>query len=99
METRRLNFVDAMKGIGIIFVIVGHVSMIQPLNMFLYAFRMPLFFFVSVFSSQNRSILSENARVVESPICFCREPVYFVIDRFFPCNWQNKKRGGTAPVF
>ena len=58
-----------------------------------------IIFGTGVWYRKYRSILSENARVVESPICFCREPVYFVINRFFPCNWQNKKRGGTAPVF
>lgn len=49
MEAERLAFIDAMKGTGIIFVVVGHVSMIQPLNTFLYASHMPLFFFVSGF--------------------------------------------------
>lgn len=37
--------VDVAKGIGILLVILGHLK--NPLMDFIYAFHMPLFFFVS----------------------------------------------------
>ena len=57
METKtifskfRLHYIDILKGIGIIFVIIGHMSTYFPasLRIYLYSFHMPLFFFISGF--------------------------------------------------
>lgn len=38
---------DSMKGIGIFLVIVGHISTNKFLNIWIYSFHMPLFFFIS----------------------------------------------------
>lgn len=49
VEKRHYDFLDAMKGMGILLVVLGHVSLIEPLNTVIYAFHMPLFFFISGF--------------------------------------------------
>ena len=44
----RLQFIDIAKGLGILSVILCHIFYQgQPINIFLYAYHMPLFFFVS----------------------------------------------------
>lgn len=44
---RRLEWVDAFKGIGILLVIVGHTSRIPEVTQWIYSFHMPLFFWLS----------------------------------------------------
>ncbi|MCI1935259.1 MAG: acyltransferase [Bifidobacteriaceae bacterium] len=45
--SRRLEWVDALRGLGILFVIVGHTSRIPQVTQWIYAFHMPLFFWLS----------------------------------------------------
>ncbi len=49
---------DLLKGIGILFVIIGH-SDIGPLNAFINSFHMPLFFFITGYFLKKRSISQE----------------------------------------
>lgn len=43
----RTDYIDIAKGIGIIFVIIGHSKIDENLYNFIYAFHMPLFFIIS----------------------------------------------------
>lgn len=47
MEKKRIDYLDIAKGIGIILVLVGHISKNDEINRFLYLFHMPLFFIIS----------------------------------------------------
>ena len=40
----RESWIDVLKGIGIILVVIGHTSMENPLVKWIYVFHMPLFF-------------------------------------------------------
>lgn len=44
---KRIEYIDILKGIGIILVVLGHVTTNSDLYHFIYAFHMPLFFVVS----------------------------------------------------
>lgn len=46
---KRLTSVDVLRGIGILFVIAGHLGFVAPLKTYLYSFHMPLFFAISGF--------------------------------------------------
>lgn len=47
-QTKRLQYLDVVKGFGIILVVFGHIEYIsQPLRIWLSSFHMPLFFLVS----------------------------------------------------
>ncbi len=46
-NSKRLDFLDIAKGIGIILVVLGHTYRGNGLNIFIYSFHMPLFFFIS----------------------------------------------------
>lgn len=45
MENKRLSWIDVLKGIGIIFVVLGHTHIL--FREYIYSFHMPLFFFIS----------------------------------------------------
>lgn len=47
LTKQRDAVVDIAKGIGILLVVYGHLK--NPFNPFIYAFHMPLFFFLSGF--------------------------------------------------
>ena len=47
--TSRIGWIDTAKGIGLLCVILGHLS-IPYLDMWIYFFHMPLFFFLSGFA-------------------------------------------------
>ena len=43
----RLTFIDILKGIGIVFLIMGHMGFGNDFDFYIHGFHMPLFFFVS----------------------------------------------------
>ena len=47
MIKNRIKWIDISKGIGIILVLMGHISKIKIINNVIYAFHMPLFFMIS----------------------------------------------------
>ena len=55
MKTGRYKFIDAVKGIGAILVIIGHLGINYYLTIWIYMFHMPLFFFISGFLEKESS--------------------------------------------
>lgn len=47
MQKKRLTYVDLFRGIGIVFMIMGHIGFGDRFDFFIHAFHMPMFFFVS----------------------------------------------------
>lgn len=47
MQTKRVEWVDVLKGIAIIFVVLGHLPSNETVTRWIYAFHMPLFFLAS----------------------------------------------------
>jgi fucose 4-O-acetylase-like acetyltransferase len=60
MNKNRIVWIDIAKGIGIITVILGHMSIPNILQRYIFSFHMPLFFFLSgyLFSQQSMSTLN-----------------------------------------
>jgi acyltransferase len=57
MSSKRIKWIDTCKGIGIILVIIGHTPIDPVARGIIYAFHMPLFFFISgYFFSDERYI-------------------------------------------
>ena len=46
---KRLDYVDTLKGIGILLMLMGHVPFGANFDYYIHAFHMPLFFFISGF--------------------------------------------------
>lgn len=55
MNENRLYWVDKLKGLGMILVLIGHTSISSSLNKYIYTFHMPLFFFLSGYFFKNAS--------------------------------------------
>jgi acyltransferase len=47
MPNKRIGWIDALKGFGMILVIIGHMSIPEMMRQFIFSFHMPLFFFIS----------------------------------------------------
>lgn len=56
MEKERLSWLDVLKGIGIILVVMGHIYSNSIIFNWLYSFHMPLFFFSAGCVYKNRSV-------------------------------------------
>lgn len=49
MAVERQDWIDVAKGLGMVLVVLGHMSIPKGLEQFIYSFHVPLFFFVSGF--------------------------------------------------
>lgn len=46
-QKKRLTYIDIFRGIGIVFMVMGHIGFGDFFDFFIHAFHMPMFFFVS----------------------------------------------------
>lgn len=72
-SNQRITWIDTLKGIGIILVVVGHISWNNPLSYFLYSFHLALFFFASGYTHKSRPVkkdLAERSRKILIPYFF-----------------------------
>lgn len=58
-ERERISWVDIAKGIGILFVILGHVYTNDVVYTWIYSFHMPLFFFMAGITYKKKSIVED----------------------------------------
>ena len=95
-NTQRLDWVDNLKGIGIILVVLGHVSINKYLNDIIYSFHMPLFFIVSGFlfnfSNKDNYVLKKVSCLIVPyfKFCFIWFMYWFIFERFI--------RGGNVSI-
>lgn len=54
MNEQRIQWIDSARGIGILLVVIGHVSKSPYLGKFIYSFHMPLFFIISGYLYNNK---------------------------------------------
>ncbi|MBE6825005.1 MAG: hypothetical protein E7513_06635 [Ruminococcaceae bacterium] len=47
MENKRMLWLDALRGLGIILITLGHLGCFELLERYIYSFHVPLFFFIS----------------------------------------------------
>lgn len=72
MEKKRIDYLDIAKGIGIILVLVGHISKNDEINRFLYLFHMPLFFIISgmLYKEKNNFCKKKIRNLIIPYFCF-----------------------------
>lgn len=58
----RLEHLDILRGLGIIFIVIGHISYDETVLQWLYSFHVPLFFFAAGAVYKKRSVLSDLKR-------------------------------------
>lgn len=65
-QTERLSWLDVLKGIGIILVVIGHVYQNSAVFNWIYSFHMPLFFFAAGWVYKEKPILVDLKRRVQT---------------------------------
>lgn len=106
MKKARIDFIDLFRGIGIIFMIMGHVGFGKKFDYFIHAFHMPMFFFVSGYFYNKKElsfaeILVKKGKILLMPyLCFgiLQYPVWLLLydseDKVRPLInllWENTK--------
>ena len=69
LKSNRVEWMDVLRGIGMLLVILGHVSEQEKLVEWIYAFHMPLFFFISGWLYRKQPIKK----------CICRKTASIVV--------------------
>ena len=78
MGLARIHYIDTVKGVGILFVIMGHHWLgADALRGWISSFHMPLFFMITGFLLANRNkiyknvkqLVNEKARTLLYPVC------------------------------
>jgi fucose 4-O-acetylase-like acetyltransferase len=71
LMTERVNWIDIAKSIGIILVVMGHLDNPEKATTFIYAFHMPLFFFLSGMTFKNnqkfKNYITKKTRTILIP--------------------------------
>lgn len=52
----RIEYVDIFRAFGIILMVMGHIGFGEKFDLFIHAFHMPMFFFISGFLFKNDSL-------------------------------------------
>ena len=78
---KRIEWIDVSKGIGIILVLIGHISLNGGLNKFIYSFHMPLFFILSgfTFNLAKKEKFIKNKYNFGSIFCFFVIIIYILV--------------------
>ncbi len=54
--SKRIDYVDLFRGVGIILMIMGHIGFGSKFDYFIHAFHMPMFFFISGFFFKKKNV-------------------------------------------
>lgn len=100
IKDNRLEFIDIAKGLGIILVVIGHVSINNMLNTWIFSFHMPLFFVISGYlNSCNKKYVSNKKYIVQK---FKRLLIpYFIFSNLSYIYWimiERNIRGDNISV-
>ena len=72
-KTSRIQYIDILKGIGIILVVIGHIYKNQNIFNWIYSFHMPIFFFAAGWLYKERSVYIDIKRRIQTIVIpyFC----------------------------
>ena len=86
-STCRLSWLDVLKGIGIILVLVGHIYANKIVFTWLYSFHMPLFFFAAGWVYKQKPVLADVKRRIQTIVI-----PYFTFGFLVLIYWQLIER-------
>ncbi len=95
----RLTYIDILKGLGITFVVFGHITRIHLLREYIWNFHMPLFFFISgllfnpVKYSSFNFFFKSRIKSIYIPYVF-----FFLITFFYWLFIERQFRGGEYTI-
>lgn len=89
MKSERIEWIDVAKGIGALLVIIGHMVRNEMVNIVIYAFHMPLFFFLSGVTFYGKkgfkNFISKKFKAIIIPYLIFSIPVFA-----YYCAWIIK---------
>ncbi len=96
MSCSRKNWIDAIKGIGIILVVIGHVFENQFAYDWIYSFHMPLFFFAAGVTFNEKPVLENIKRRIFTILV----PYLFfgVLTALYGCLVESRFRGTSSSI-
>lgn len=86
-RAERLSWLDVLKGIGIIFVAIGHIYSNQTVFNWLYSFHMPLFFLAAGWVYKEKTVLTDIKRRIQTIVV-----PYFSFGLLVLLYWQVIER-------
>lgn len=87
LRAERLSWLDVLKGIGIILVVIGHVYSNRTVFNWLYSFHMPLFFLAAGWVYKEKSVLTDIKRRIQTIVV-----PYFSFGLLVLLYWQVIER-------
>jgi len=99
-KTSRVYWIDALKGVGIIFVVLGHTLGIGAyIDKYIFSFHMPLFFFASGFLIKNKDIALSFKEFSFKYLRLLIIPyVFFGVVTYFPWLFFTRHFGENALI-
>jgi len=91
MSSDRISWLDALRGLGLIFVILGHMTIPGWMRQWIFSFHMPLFFFLSGYLFRGEFSLRWCLRKFDSLLI-----PYFVYGILTLCVWRYVGRIGIG---
>ena len=67
IEKQRISYIDSLKGLGIILIVVGHIIPYESmLHVWIYSFHVPIFFIISgmLFKMKQEEICEEDFNII-----------------------------------
>lgn len=86
-DRARLSYLDILKGIGIVLVVIGHIYFNKPIVNWIYSFHMPLFFFAAGWVYKKKSIWIDFKKRIRTVII-----PYFCFGGLTLIYWQLLER-------
>src|SRR5579862_1205738 len=99
MKIIRKNYLDVLKGMGIFYVVFGHVTHIEVLRAYIWNFHMPLFFLISGFLfnagkyDNFKSLFKSKFNSIYLPYVF-----FFAVTFLYWVLIERKFRGGEYSI-
>lgn len=93
-DSGRVAWIDVAKGIGILLVVLGHIST-EPGARAVFLFHMPLFFMLAGATFRRRNLL-DFARARAASILVPYAAYLALVASTFPADWRSLVVGGTA---
>lgn len=100
-KTDRLEWIDVLRGIGIIFVTIGHIYSNSIIYNWIYSFHMPLFFFAAGWVYKEKLILVDIKRRIETIVIpyFTFGLLILLYWQFFERRFRNSDMGFGEALF
>lgn len=87
MRVERLSWLDILKGIGIILVVIGHIYSNRTVSNWLYSFHMPLFFLAAGWVYKEKTVITDIKRRIQTIVV-----PYFSFGLLVLLYWQVIER-------